>query len=126
MSIFATSRKLQRAYPYWWALAYSYGAGEDKLMENIVASVADAEYYWRKNEKEIDFLLVKERKITPIEVKNKEELSKDDLRHLKYFLPKYKIKEGHIIYRGEESKIDSDNYIIKLIPLWKWLLTMEQ
>lgn len=122
VSVFATSRKLQRAYPYWWALAYSYGAGEDKIMENLVGNVANAEYYWRKNEKEIDFLLVKDKKITPIEVKNKEELSKDDLRHLKYFLPKYNVKEGYIIYKGKEDEIKSDGYHVKLKPLWKWLL----
>lgn len=122
MSVSATSRKLQRAYPYWWALAYSYDAGEDKLMENIVASIADAEYYWRKNEKEIDFLKIKDKKIIPIEVKNKEELSKDDFRHLKYFLTKYKLKEGCIIYMGKEGKIEGDGYVINLIPLWRWLL----
>lgn len=122
MGISATSRKLQRAYPYWWALAYSYDAGEDKLMENLVASIADAEYYWRKNEKEIDFLQIKDKTIVPLEVKNKEELSKDDLRHLKYFLTKYNIKEGSVIYKGKVDKIKNEGYVINQIPLWKWLL----
>jgi len=92
-------------------------------MENAVASSIDAKYYWRKDGKEIDFLLVKGKKIIPIEVKNKRELTKNELKNMKYFMEKYKIKQGFIIYNGKEQEIEiNKNKKIKFIPLWKWLL----
>ncbi len=123
ISAFAASRKLQRIYPYWWTLAYCYTDNYDKIMENVVASIIDGKYYWRKNKKEIDFLIVDKKKVIPIEVKNKKELLKRDLTNMKYFLEKHKIKEGLIIYNGKETEIiTSKNKKIKCLPLWKWLL----
>lgn len=122
-NLFTSSKKLQRAYPYWGTLAYCYSANEDKILENIIVSLLDARYYWRKSGKEIDIINLNGKKIYPIEVKNKEELSENDLKNMKYFLDKYKIKEGAIVYKGEEAvKVLNEN-TIKLIPFWKWLLT---
>ena len=115
---FTSSRKLQRVYPYWWTLAYCYTDNYDKIMENVVASSIDAKYYWRKNGKEVDFLIVDKKKITPIEIKNKIEVTKNDLKDMKYFLRKYSIKEGLVIYNGKKAKDKEINFI----PLWKWLL----
>jgi len=117
---FTSSRKIQRVYPYWWTLAYCYADNYDKIMENVVASSIDAKYYWRKNGKEIDFLIVDKKKIMPIEVKNKVELAKNDLKNMKYFLEKYGAKEEFIIYNGKMIKGKK----IKCIPLWKWLLEL--
>lgn len=114
---FASSRKLQRIYPYWWTLLYCYTENPDKIFETVVGSVLDAKYYWRKNGKEIDFLHIKEKSIFPIEVKNKIELSSKDKATIIYFVQKYKTKKGTIIYNGKKSEEK-----IKYIPLWKWLL----
>jgi predicted AAA+ superfamily ATPase len=121
-NIFAVSRKLQRVYANWWTMAYCYTDNHDKLMENIVASSADANYYWRKEDKEIDFLLVDGKKLLPIEVKNKTELTKEDLKNMRYFLEKYKVGEGLVLYNGEELEIKLDRQKITALPLWKWLL----
>ncbi len=121
-TMFTLSRKMQRVYSYWGGLAYCYSDNYDKIMENIVASFIDAKYYWRKNDKEIDFLIIENKKIIPVEVKNKKELSKRDLRNMKYFLEKYNIKEGKIIYNGKEDEVKIGKLKIKLIPLWKFLL----
>ncbi|MCD6092388.1 MAG: ATP-binding protein [Candidatus Aenigmarchaeota archaeon] len=118
-----SSKKLQRIYPTWWTLSYCYTNNYDKIMENVVASSIDAKYYWRKDGKEIDFLLVKGKKVIPIEVKNKRELTKNELKNMKYFMEKYKIKQGFVIYNGKEREIEiNKNKKIKFIPLWKWLL----
>jgi len=119
---FTTSRKMQRAYSYWGSLVYCYCNNQDKIMENMIASNLDAKYYWRKDGKEIDFLITNKKKITPIEVKNKKEITKNDLKNMKYFLKKYNLKEGIMIYNGEEKEITIDNKKIKYIPLYKWLL----
>jgi len=123
VNMFISSRKLQRVYPNWWTLAYCYTNNYNKIMENVVASFIDAKYYWRKNGKEIDFLKIDKKKIIPIEIKNKNNLTKNDLKNIKYFLKKYKIKEGLIIYNGEEDEIKINNKKIKFIPLWKWLIS---
>ncbi len=121
-NILSTSRKMQRVYPYWWNLAYCYTENEDKIMENLVASHTDLEYYWRKLDKEIDFLSVKGKEIIPIEIKNKTEIKNEDIKTMIYFLTKQNIKEGIIIYNGIEKQIQIEEKTIKLIPLWKWLL----
>ncbi|MGC8885402.1 MAG: ATP-binding protein [Candidatus Nanoarchaeia archaeon] len=124
--LFVASRKLQKAYANWWTLAYNYTANYDKIMKNVVASTADVKYYWRKDGKEIDFLLVEDKKLIPIEVKNKTELTKYELSSMKYFLEKYKIKNGLIIYNGEERDIRIKDKRIKFMPLWRWLLYEDQ
>ena len=122
-SAMATSRKMQRVYPYWWNLAYIYGDNFDKIMENIVVSLVDSNYYWRKDGKEIDALKIEGKIFIPIEVKNKEDLDKHDIQNLKYFLQKYKVPMGVIVFQGKDKQIKTNNQaVIHCIPLWKWLL----
>ena len=84
---------------------------EGKLLESAVASILDAKYYWRKGNKEVDFLL-KNEKIVPVEVKTKE-----DLGNLQYFLRRFGIDEGFVVFnqrRGKEVKLDKLK--VKFIP----------
>ena len=37
----------------------------------------------------------------------------------------FKIKKGIIFTYNQEEKIKENKYRIQLIPLWKWLLTLE-
>lgn len=124
-NMLTASRKMQKVYASWWTLALCYTNNYDKVMENIIASSIDAKYYWRKNGKEIDFLATDGKKIIPIEVKNKKEATNNDLKSIKYFLEKYKVKEGAVIYTGEKEEIKINSKKIKLIPLWRWLLSNE-
>lgn len=120
-SIMSTSRKMQRIYPYWWSLAFCYSDNYDKIIENAIASLIDAKYYWRKNKAEIDFLLMDKKKIVPIEVKNKEEIKKADIENIRYFIRKYKIKRGIVIYQGEK---ENEEESIRFLPFWKLLLNI--
>jgi predicted AAA+ superfamily ATPase len=54
--------------------------------------------------------------LTPIEVKIKEKIEKEDARWVEYFMEKYKAKEGYIITKNFEKKINGINFI----PLWKF------
>ncbi|MEK6808232.1 MAG: AAA family ATPase [Nanoarchaeota archaeon] len=117
-NILSSSKKLQRVYANWWGLVYCYYNNPDKIMENLVGSYIDAKYYWRENSKEIDFLNIKDKTIVPFEVKNKEIVFRNELKNIEYFINKYKIKKGIIIYNGDEDKINQ----IRLCPLWKFLL----
>lgn len=125
-SMSASSRKMQRIYPYWWSLAYCYTDNNDKIMENAVISYADASYYWREQVKEIDMLIVKGKNYIPVEVKNKKEILDSDASTLFYFLEKYKVKEGFIIYFGEQKTLKKGAVIIHCIPFWKWFVDQEE
>jgi len=121
-STFSTTRKLQRVYPYWWTLAYCYTDNFDKIAENLISSTCDLKYYWRENGKEVDFLLVENKKILPIEVKNKDHIDVTDMKNMLYFNEKNKIKKGVLIYNGEEKTEVFEKTEIHLIPFWKFLL----
>ncbi len=121
-SSFAVSRKLQRAYPYWWTLAYCFSDKEDKIKENAVGSIIGARYYWRKLGKEIDFLTMKNNNLFPIEVKNKVHIEKRDCENMRYFKSKYKSEEGIIIYDGKDSY---ENDGLHIIPFWKFFLSQK-
>ena len=122
VSTLSSVRKLQRAYAYWWTLAYCYSDNNDKIYENIIASYYDAKNYWRKDNKEIDFIILKDKNMIPVEVKNKDNLNNHDTKNMIYFLKKYNLKEGYIIYNGEEEEEIIDAFKIKKIPFWKALL----
>ncbi|PIN74445.1 hypothetical protein COV18_07375 [Candidatus Woesearchaeota archaeon CG10_big_fil_rev_8_21_14_0_10_37_12] len=120
-SLFASSRKLQRIYPYWWSLSVPYCTNEDKLFETIVGSCINAKFYWRDAGKEIDFLVVNNKKIIPIEAKNKKEIPSRELKHLQYFMQKYSLKQSYVICR-ESNQEPLKN--IQIIQLWQWLLEL--
>jgi len=121
-SIRAESRKLRKVYPYHISLSLSLFPNIDrsKVLESLVQSSLDLNKYWRRGNKEIDFLIVDE-EVIPIEVKNKEEIKKEDLRNIKYFLRKFNLKKAYIIYLGEEREINIEDKEIKLVPISKLL-----
>ncbi len=89
--------------------------------ETIVASLLDAKYYWRENGKEVDFLVVNDQ-ILPVEVKESSKVGKSELKPLLYFMKKFKIKQGMLIYNGEEEELESDGYKIKKTHLLEQFL----
>ncbi|MGC8811977.1 MAG: ATP-binding protein [Candidatus Aenigmatarchaeota archaeon] len=121
-SIRAESRKLKKIYPANIALSLCFypKLGEGKIFENLVCSALCLNKYWRAGEKEIDFLKIDE-KILPIEVKEKDEIKKQDIKTLLYFMKKFKIKEGIVVYSGKEQTLSIDKLKIKLMPIHKLL-----
>jgi len=114
-SIRVASRKLSRVYAYHPALLIPFDVPEEKFVENLVLFELDARYYWREKEKEIDFLI----NSTPVEVKHKEKISKDDVRWIDFFLKKYgkslDVDKAYIITKNIEGKIGR----VYLVPLWQ-------
>lgn len=119
-STLSTRRKLQRAYPYWWNLSYMHDVNKDKIMESFIANILDLRYYWRDGNKEIDFLKVENHNITPIEVKNKEKIEESDLKSIRYFCRRNKIKESLLIYAGSTS--ENFDKKIRLFSFWDFAL----
>jgi len=115
-SVRAASRKLSRLYAYHPCLLLPFDVDEEKFAENLVLFELGAKYYWRDKEKEIDFL----KDSTPVEVKLKAKISKEDTRWIEFFLKKYgkglNIDKAYIITESIEGKIGS----IHLVPLWQF------
>jgi predicted AAA+ superfamily ATPase len=96
-----------------------------RLMENLVFLELFRHnykiyYYKTKNNKEIDFI-IKDKTINLIEVTY--ELDQEHVNKVFKALNELNLKEGLIITWDDEDEIRRNNKIIKVIPLWKWLLS---
>ena len=113
----AASRKLPKIYPYHPVLTLPYNVPEEHYAESFVGFELTAQYYWREKEKEIDFL----QDLTPVEVKYKSDIKKDDLRWIEYFLKKYHSESGKAYLITKDAEGSKGN--IQWLPLWRFALT---
>src|SRR3989344_814257 len=117
-----TIRKIKRAYPTDNALIYLYKTKieEDffgRMVETLAINSSEVLSFW-KNGNEID--MVKDD--IPIEVKYKNNIENKEFKPLIEFMNKFNKKEGFMITKKDKREVQFDNKIIKLIPIWKWLL----
>jgi predicted AAA+ superfamily ATPase len=115
MSSLSESRKLKKVYPYNISLVFAFNRFVDKgkVLESVVADRLNAERYWREGNKEIDFI-IKNTEITPLEVKHAKELNSDDTKQLDFFIHRFKINQGIVVYRGD-SKIMNNIKAVNII-----------
>jgi len=88
-----------------------------KIFEQSMVIHSSADFFWRdayKNEVDI----IKTDPLTAIEVKSGE-IKEGNLNSLKKFTEKFKPKKAIVVSYEIEREIGS----IKIIPVWKWLLT---
>jgi hypothetical protein len=125
-SIRAESRKLPKIYAAHPALLFAYYASLDKgkIVENLVMGALELSKYFKLGAKEIDFLKIN-KVMLPIEVKAKQTLSRGDLKPLLWFLDKYKLKKGIVIYFGEEVERRFNRKTIRFLPLHKVLFNFK-
>ncbi|MDP3027634.1 MAG: ATP-binding protein [Nanoarchaeota archaeon] len=117
-----TLRKKKRAYPADNALTYLYKPKieEDffgRMIETLAVNKLRASSFW-KNGGEIDII----HRDIPIEVKYQEKINSEDFKPIKEFMKKFNKKEGLMLTKNEEKEIKFEEGIIKLVPVWKWLL----
>jgi len=98
------------------------------LLENLVFNsfTKDYEIFYYSNKKECDFLLVKNKTVAQaIQVCYEiNEDSKDrEINGLLEAMNKFKLKEGMILTNSQDDEFKVDNKIIKVMPVWKWLLS---
>jgi len=118
-SFLATSRKNRKVYPLHPSLSFSQE--ESKIIETLIRNELNAEYYWRKGNHEVDFV-IKDGKILPIEVKYKEKIDKHDLKGLIKFCKQFKVKEGVILTNNMEKSLEFNEIKIKSEIIPKFLL----
>jgi predicted AAA+ superfamily ATPase len=117
----ATSRKLKKAYPYNVAFARLF-ASEDtfgKVIENAILQELGADYYFRNNATEIDFILkMRNEKIVPVEVK----YGKVELTKFQRALDKIGLDFGFVITKDIYKEEVIKGKRILLIPAWAFVL----
>jgi predicted AAA+ superfamily ATPase len=116
VSLVSGSRKLKKVYPIDVSLVFPFNPNidKDKIFECAVASKINAEYYWREGNKEVDFIF-KGNKIIPIEVKAKNMLDNNDLKSIQYFMKKFSVSEGLIVYEGDTKELKNGLRFVNIL-----------
>jgi len=91
-----------------------------QISESLVCSALNLKRYWREGGKEIDFLVAGQ-EMLPLEVKMKEKIDHQDMRHLIYFMKKYNLPKSIMVYAGKENTLSIDGKSVLLLPIHKIL-----
>jgi predicted AAA+ superfamily ATPase len=115
----AESRKMKKVYPYTIALSSPYYPVLDKgkVLETLAAMSMGN--YWREGTREVDF--IKREELLPVEVKAKENVRKEELAHLFYFMKKYGVSRGCVVYTGKSKKELFDAFEIRFLNVLDFL-----
>lgn len=112
-------------------LAFGFSKDRGKLLENLVflelkRRGKDIYYYRTKNNLEIDFLLRTGRKaaelIQVVQDFNHPKTREREIKALFQALKELKLKQGLILSEEQEEIIKQEKKIIKIKPIYKWLL----
>ncbi len=121
-----SEKKSKKFYPATTSLAFLYDSDYGKLIESLVLQNFNYKFFYRKAEKEVDFIEVNKKSILPIEIKARKDIDKEMEKSLLDFMKKFKVNKGVIVTEDYESEEDSEWFgirgKIRYIPLWKWLL----
>ncbi len=100
-----------------------------RLLENLVfieLKRRSKEIYYHKNKKECDFVLKTKTKITEaIQVSwsiVNSDTRKREIEGLLEAMHEHNLNYGLILTDNEEEEIEVENKIIKVLPVWKWML----
>lgn len=128
LGVLASSRKNRKIYPKTSSLVFSSvdrfeGNIIGKVLETMFCTEVSAKYYFRKNKKEIDFLLLKEKKVIPIEIK--QNVSETDMKKFVSIIKKLNLKKGFILTLDSFGTYEKDVKIL-IYPLWMFFLFKER
>lgn len=99
-----------------------------KIIENVIYNTLNLKYgndnisFWRKNDKEIDFLVTKNAKQIAIEVKFSDNINLKELKTLTDYMKLKKVECGIVITKNEISKKEVNNKTIYFIPYYLILM----
>lgn len=119
-SVLSASRKLRRVYPYHPSLIQGIlkEVAEPKMVECFVRSHLDAEFYWRKEKKEVDFV----HKGMPVEVKYSDNIQKHDFKNMLEFMEQFNVTNGYLISKNQFDEFNTEGKTIKVLPAWQFAL----
>ena len=100
-----------------------------RLLENIVLlhlKMQGQDIYFHKDQKECDFIVRENNQIVQaIQVTSHlsdEEVKRREIGGLVEAMSVYGLTEGLILTENEQDTFEVDNFQIRVIPIWKWLL----
>jgi len=121
-NLITSEKKLKKFYlaspSFSWALADFSDKGG--LAENFVLSLKNYRFFWRDSyQHEIDFVAVEGSKITPVEVKYKEEVVSPELKNLLLFARKFKVNQAVLINKTlEKKKKEINGLTLSELPIY--------
>lgn len=119
----ASLRKLKRIYLTDTSIiATFHGARDDaffgRMVENAVINASGAELFWR-NRHEVDAVV----NGVPIEVKYQPKVLPGDLKGLREFMRKFRVRKGIVVTRNESKEMKVEEGKIRFIPAEAFLLS---
>lgn len=109
-------------------VGFKFSENKGRILENLVfieLKRNGREIYYFSEKGECDFLLREGTKINgaiqvcfDLNEKNRDR----EISGLKTAMEKFKLKKGLLLTNDQEEEIKFDNNLIKVLPVWKWLL----
>ncbi len=107
-------------------LGYSREMLIDRIVGPYVETVFAGELFWRdKNKNEVD-VVIKDKKLIPIEVKFKNIINSADLKGLIRFMDEFNLKLGYVITKNKFGEEKVRNKKIIYVPAWLFLLIKKE
>lgn len=98
-----------------------------KYVESLVAVFLLYKYekifFWRTPQKDEVDIVIKEKQLTPIEVKYQNQITDTDCKTLVKFCKKYNVKKGFVVTKETFETRKFGDIIVELIPAWVFLLS---
>jgi len=119
-----TERKLKKYYPTVLLdiIFKDDNLSRSKVFECLIVNQLNADFFWRDSYKnEVDIIIAEDRPI-PVEIK----YGKIEIKGLLTFMKKFGVNKGYIISYDKEDKLLIDNFIIEVIPAYKFLLDIKK
>ena len=76
---------------------------ESTIAQFLLQKYGNNLYYWRDRE-EVDFVVQKGKDLLPIEVKSGQNVVKKDIKGMFKFFKRFNVKEGWVVYGGEDKE----------------------
>lgn len=116
------------------AVSFRFSKDKGRILENIVMAELmrnseEVYYYKTANNLEVDFYLHGNGEKKLIQVcadMTDEKTKKREIKALLIAMKETKLKEGFILTENEEDLIREEDRIIKIEPVWRWLLANER
>ncbi|HII29517.1 TPA: ATP-binding protein [Candidatus Woesearchaeota archaeon] len=109
-------------------VSFKFSEDRGRVFENIVFTELKRrkkEAYYHKNKYECDFVIkegLKIRDAIQVCYELNEDTQKRELNGLIEAMDAYRLDEGAIITAEQEQEIKANTKVIRVMPLWKWLL----
>ena len=109
-------------------LGFRFSEDNGKLLENLVfieLKRRKKEIYYYAGKKECDFVMrdgIKIKEAVQVCFELSDENKEREIKGLLEAMEKFKLKEGLILTYDQEESLKKESKIIKVLPVWKWLL----